>query len=962
VSRSVIRREGKAMVSIVSNVGASVTLRELNRTSASMTRTMERLTTGLRINRASEDPSGLVISEKLRSQISGLNRALQNTQNDINLINTAESGLSQIADVLIEIRASIISAMNTGFSSPDQIQAEQDKIDQSLAAIDRIATTTKFGQRGLLNGQSDFLIDQSANHLGSIADMQVRQTRLSASSLTQRYSVNVTAIAERATLVTNTNFNSTAGITSLSTGGNAGDLATLRITGGRGTEDVILSADATVQDLIVGINTRSSLTGVFASSYRPLPFEANTFEMTFAGTAGVTPGFAVQSGASFVVALGANDTNTTVIVSDTDRDGVLGVAELNAALSPLGVTAGTTDGAGAVGDIRLTSSSAFSLQPVSDVRTLRLSASALSSRVNDASGTTAGQFEVNFDLNGDGVADFAVTTAAGTANGALDTASEQAALLAQINPNLPANMAAYFDSTTGDLVFVDLGATLNTGGQGAGILNVAGDDVSASLLGNTQVESLNAGGMTAFGLTANGATASERAIEFANFAVASAHMTEDGLLAIDTSLTSNAANFQFNISNPETGLMTLVQAAPGADGRVSIDELRAALRAAAGTNFDVFFSREKGLTFVNSNAGPLGSTFHVANVSGADNDLAEVTGEGAKSSSSNALRLTLYSTEFGSGIGIRLEDVTGAGSGLALSGVNSGGIAVTSAGRNGLGVMAGVGSQLASIRGININAIGSDAAGSVNGIDFNARGFEVAIIKPSVDLRFRLQDTWGRHGETGARADAVSFGFADRVGGTQLTTRYAGETSLGGNALDTFEFVVRQGVENGVVQSSGLRFQIRESDGVGDSMNIGLRSVTTASLGMDLASESENPADAANNGSLLGGRLSTLATGSGNDLFQNPENALRIVDMAIDQISDTRAFIGSVARDHLQRNMDGITASLESHTESESAIRDIDFANETSELARLQVLYAASVSVLATANSMPSQVLQLIRS
>lgn len=949
------------MVSIVSNVAANVSLREVGRNSEAVARTVERLTTGLRINRASDDPSGLVISEKLRAQINGLNRALQNTQNDINLINTAEAGLSQIADILIDIRASIISGLNTGFSAPDQIQAEQDKIDQSLAAIDRIANTTRFGGRSLLNGQSDFLIDQMPEHQGSIADLRVRQTRLSPTTLSQRYSVNVTALADRATLLTNTAFSSNSVITSLSTGGLAGDLATLRITGSRGAEDIILGSGATVQDLIVGINSRSSLTGVFASSYRPLPLDANNHQMAFGNTAGATPGFTVQNGASFVLNVETTSGASTVVISDTDLDGVLGVGELNAALNAHGITADTSDGAAGVGDIRLSSQSTFSLRGVSDVSTLRIAASSLASRVNDANGTTAGRFEVSFDLNGDGIADFSATTAAATASGAFDTAAEQSALLAQINPNLPAGVAAYFDASTGDLVFVDTAAALNTGGQGAGILAAAGSDVSSAILASPSIESLNTGGLSALGLAATGQSAVERPVLFANFSVGSAHVSEDGLLAINTALLNDPANFQFNVTNPETGATVLVQAAPGADGLVTIDELRASLRAAAGTTFDVYFSRDRGLTFVNSNPGPLGTGFSVTAVSAADNDLTAVTGESAKVSSSNELRLALYSHDFGSGTMIRLEDVTGARSGLAFTNQGDGALSFTSIGRDGLGVLAGVGSQLSSLHRLNMTAAGTDAAGSVNGIGFNARGLDVSIVKPSVDLQFRLQDTWGRHGATGSRADAVAFGFSDRVGGTQLATRFANSTTLGGNALDSLEFTVRQGAENGVVHSSGLRFQIGESNGTGESMSIGLRSTTTASLGLQIESESGNSSDAANNGVLSGGRLSTLATGAGNDLYQNPENALRIVDMALDQINDMRAFIGSVSRDHLQRNLEGLSASIESHAESESAIRDIDFARETSEFARLQILYQAGVSVLGTANTIPQSVLQLIR-
>jgi flagellin len=952
------------MLTVTTNIAALAGLRSLTQTNAGQARSIERLSSGLRINRASDDPSGLVISETLRSQINGLGQALQNTQNDINLLNTAEAALSEITDILVDMRASIVFAQNTGFSAPDQIQAEQDKIDQSLLAIDRIANSTRFGGRQLLNGNSDFIVEQAPSQQGAVSGLQVRQARLSPSTSATAFSVNVTGLAERATLITNTDFTSTGYVASLSPGGSTGDVATLRITGARGAEDVNLGAGATVQDLINAVNSNASATGVFASSFRVLPFDAQTHEHVFTGTAGAVPGFSVQTGATFVLGVKANGaaTASNVIVGDTDGDGIIGVAELNTALNASGITVDTADGAGGVGDVRFSSGEVFEISPATNVRTLRISSGSLSSNVNDANGTTAGEFELSFDLDGDGLADFAITTASGASMaGALDTANEQAAILAQLQPNLPAGVAAYFESTSGDLVLLDTAGTLNSGGQGAGILAVAGDDAGASLLGTPTIPPTNTAGLQALAISGDSLTSSERAIEFANFAVGAAHIDSTGQLSIDPSGFNNTADFRFTISDPETGLLNTVIAAAGADNRVSLAEIRAALQAQAGNTFDVYFGRDHGLSFVYSNPGPTASTFVSSNASVADDDLAKVTGDGTKSSSSNTLRLGFYSTEFGSNNVIRIEDVTSSNSGVGFKSIANGGMTLNAGYREGLGVLAGTSDQSVVMRGQSAGTAGRDATGTVNGLSFNGRGFAVSMVKSALDVRFNLNETWGRAGSVGKLADAVSFGFSDSVGGTQLRTQFSDAILLADNVLDSFQFDVRQNYDGGERGGSGMRFQLRESNSAQDSMHIGIRSVTASSLGLDVSPESTNASDSARANDFSGGRLSSLRTGAGNDLFQNPENALEILDQALNQVNDLRSFLGSVSHDHLERNLNSVSAAVDSLTQSESAIRDVDFAKETTQLARLQVLYQANISVLATANQTPQQLLTLLR-
>jgi len=137
---------------INTNVNAIGALTSLQETDRELSRSLERLSSGLRINRASDDPAGLVVSEQFRAQISSLRQAVENTQFSSNLIGTAEAALQEVSDLLIDVRDSVIFAKNTGGVSAEQIAAEQDSVDSAVAAIDRIAATTRFGRSDLLNG------------------------------------------------------------------------------------------------------------------------------------------------------------------------------------------------------------------------------------------------------------------------------------------------------------------------------------------------------------------------------------------------------------------------------------------------------------------------------------------------------------------------------------------------------------------------------------------------------------------------------------------------------------------------------------------------------------------------------------------------------------------------------------------------------------------------------------------
>ena len=133
-------------LSVQTNVAALTAQRNLQRSSDRLNVSLERLSTGYKINRAADDASGLVISEYQKAQISGLEQAIANTDRAVNLVQTAESGLGEINSILLSIRQLAVDSANTGANDPDVLAANQADIENLLSTIDRIADTTRWWQ------------------------------------------------------------------------------------------------------------------------------------------------------------------------------------------------------------------------------------------------------------------------------------------------------------------------------------------------------------------------------------------------------------------------------------------------------------------------------------------------------------------------------------------------------------------------------------------------------------------------------------------------------------------------------------------------------------------------------------------------------------------------------------------------------------------------------------------------
>ena len=144
------------------NISAMNTHRQLANNTASASKSMEKLSSGFRINRASDDAAGLAISEKMRNQIGGLGQAQRNAQDAISLIQTAEGALNETHSMLQRMSDLTNQSMNEALTTSDAGKIQKE-IDQLVSQIDDLATQTKFNTKNILNTTSSLTFQVGAN-------------------------------------------------------------------------------------------------------------------------------------------------------------------------------------------------------------------------------------------------------------------------------------------------------------------------------------------------------------------------------------------------------------------------------------------------------------------------------------------------------------------------------------------------------------------------------------------------------------------------------------------------------------------------------------------------------------------------------------------------------------------------------------------------------------------------------
>ncbi|MBC23982.1 MAG: flagellin [Phycisphaerae bacterium] len=234
------------MSRINTNVQAMLAQRVLAMQNNNLSTSLERLSTGLRINRGKDDPSGLIASENLRAEISGINAAMGNAQRAEQVVNVAEGALQEISNMLVELQGLVGSTANDAGVSKEEKEANQLQIDSILQAIDRIANTTSFQGTKLLNGNYDYQVEGvDTSELNMI---QVNSARMSSGNPIA-VDVDVQQAASNGTLFLST----------------ATDSLTIELSGNEGVQQFTFAQGSTLADMASAINTFEDALGVTAT-------------------------------------------------------------------------------------------------------------------------------------------------------------------------------------------------------------------------------------------------------------------------------------------------------------------------------------------------------------------------------------------------------------------------------------------------------------------------------------------------------------------------------------------------------------------------------------------------------------------------------------------------------------------------------------------------------------------------
>lgn len=259
------------MARINTNISSLIAQHNLAKVQGNLDLRLERLSTGLRLNRGADDPAGLIVSERLRAEIAGLDQGIKNAERASSVIATAEASLSEVSDLLNSIKALVVEAANSGAISIEEKRANQLQIDSAVESITRISNTTSFAGLKLLDGSLDYLT--SGLEQSEIALARINAVRFGTRS-SVAVDVEVIESAQVASLYLST--------AAFPTAGQIPSAITLEIAGPTGVQVLDFASGLTIDQVIQAVNAVADNTGVRA-------------ERVTAGPGGLTSGLRFKS-------------------------------------------------------------------------------------------------------------------------------------------------------------------------------------------------------------------------------------------------------------------------------------------------------------------------------------------------------------------------------------------------------------------------------------------------------------------------------------------------------------------------------------------------------------------------------------------------------------------------------------------------------------------------------------------
>ena len=242
------------MASVINtNVSSLNSQRNLSASQSSLNTSIQRLSSGLRINSAKDDAAGLAISDRMQSQIKGMTQATRNANDGVSMAQTAEGALSSSGDILQRVRELAVQSSNSSNSASDR-KALQTEVTQLTSELNRIANTTEFNGQKLMDGSmgtANFQVGANAGQLISMGGSNFTTTTYG----NNRLSENPPAVA------------ATSGTGSMATG-------TMTINGSQGTKAITVGAGDSAKTTAAQINKQSGDTGVTATAKTDVVLEA----------------------------------------------------------------------------------------------------------------------------------------------------------------------------------------------------------------------------------------------------------------------------------------------------------------------------------------------------------------------------------------------------------------------------------------------------------------------------------------------------------------------------------------------------------------------------------------------------------------------------------------------------------------------------------------------------------------
>jgi flagellin len=1056
------------MTRINTNVSSLTAQNRLNRTNNDLQTSLTRLSTGLRINSGKDDPAGLIASESLRSDITSINKALSNTQRANQIIGTADSALGQVSSLLNDIRGLVTEAANKGALSDDEIAANQLQVDSSLEAINRIAQTTTFQGRRLLDGSLDFQVAQGAGY-SSVKDLQIDSANLGAtgsvavsieiaSAATQALvTADIPAAGSSAKASTTFTFNDTTigaeasgkidfanskVITTEASGTVVynGKLADAEASGvlalNSGAAFKITAKNNTVVDGDNGNNVKFNITTTTdakaANAAATYDTDTNTVSLVLKEgatgaevVAALTADTKVNSLFTFdsgngTVAAGDAAIRSSVLsggsdatVDNTTTQATGSSVELGAGLLKFDITAGTGKiTSGAIGNgtkISYTyaaSAAAATYDQASNTLSLTINTGKnAADNVTDLNAALGGLFVLS---NGSGTpAGTSTNSVSGALSGGLDpaqfkiTARDGGPADGLIGNSLTLNYTtssnklttAAYDAASNKLnISVGQGATLNDIAAAVNATNAfTASDVKS---GAARFTSVNGGAPTfSGGNTITSASAfTLKAVDggladgsFGNSTKIKFEAATDGA----TTAAYDEATNQLTVKvKADATIQNVADAITAGAGSVFQIEAGSVVNGGAifqSADYATLTSKLQGGT--TNPSGSKDELIITATNGGVDANGVKVTFEEDSSVTAGAPTASVVGgnivVKVSSTGDTKLRDIADAITGIS-GGLYKASLSVTS---NGDGVYKGsLEAPPASktlLNGLVGGGIGADITFQLTGGDGSEvfkfqKGATAASIIQSINL---LKDSTGIEATLNTTTNklelkSTKFGsegivgveiLSEGEGGTFGASLEGGPRAVGADIQATVNGTVASGKGNRIsLNTATLSFGLTVADGSSTNVNFTITGGGAQfQLGPDVVSNQQSRLGISSlNTAKIGGvngKLLELASSGNSSLVKNVTNASAIVDQVINKVTTLRGRLGAFQRTALESNVVSLNDTLSNLNEAQSSIRDADFAKESANLTRAQILVQSGTSVLGIANQSAQSVLSLLR-